>query len=74
MQKLSDKEASRIYGGIAFAAFLTLVAELAVSITAIIKMSNSSTGSIKQNGKSTEYKWENDASNASNKSPAFFGY
>ena len=74
MEKLNDIEASKIYGGIAFAAFLTLVADLAVSITAIMKMSNSSSGSIKQNGKSTEYKWDNETTNSSNKSPAFFGY
>lgn len=74
MQKLSEQEASNIYGGIAFAAFVSLLTEVAISITAIIKMSTSDSGSIKSKGSSTEYKWDNSPTNTKTKSPAFFGY
>jgi hypothetical protein len=55
MEKLTNKEASNIYGGIAFAAFIALLTEVAVSITAIIKMSSSSGGSIKNDGTKNEF-------------------
>ncbi len=73
MQKLSDKEASNIYGGIAFAAFITLITEVAFSITAIVKMATSNSGSMK-NKALGEYKWDSPEPDTKTKSPAFFGY
>ncbi len=73
MRKLTENEESNIYGGIAFAAFVAILTEVALSITAIVKMSTSSEGSIKTKG-SSEYKWDSSVSATKNASPAFFGY
>jgi len=74
MKKLSEEEASNIYGGIAFAAFITLITEVALSITAIVKIATSDTGSIKSKKLNAEYKWDNNPTDTKTKSPAFFGY
>lgn len=74
MEKLTNKEASNIYGGIAFAAFITLLVQVSVSITAIIKMSTASSGSVKNTGTTNEFKWDDKGSGSPTSSPAFFGY